>query len=186
MGYLTHSQLAQLNFRSLGQNVSISDKCAIYGAEKISIGDNSRIDDFCVLSGEITIGRHVHIAVFCNLASGESSITLQDFVGLAFGCHIIAQSDDYSGRSMTNPTIPKKFKKEISSPITIGIHSILGTGTIVLPGVQIPAGVSSGANTLFNKSAEEWSVYVGSPARRVKERSRELLKLEQEFWRDKP
>lgn len=173
-----------MGFRSLGKDVLISKTAAIYWPELISIGDYSRIDDFCVLSGEISIGRNVHIAVFCNLSAGRSQIILDDFVGLAFGCHIIAQSDDYSGRTMTNPTVPVEFKDENSKPISIGRHSILGTGSIVLPGVTIPEGVSSGASTLFRENPEPWSIYVGSPARRIRERSRELLELENAYLAD--
>jgi acetyltransferase-like isoleucine patch superfamily enzyme len=170
-----------MNFLHLGRNILISDKCSIYSPENIQIGDNSRIDDFCVLSGNIAIGRNVHVAVFCNLAAGTSSIVLEDFAGLAFGCHIIAQSDDYSGKSMTNPTVPKRFKNESALPVSVGRHTILGAGTIVLPGVQIPEGVSSGAGTLFVTDVDAWSIYVGVPARRIKERTKDLLALEREY-----
>ena len=104
-----------------------------------------------------------------------------DFSGLAFGCHIVAQSDDYSGETMTNPTVPAKFKQERSSPVHIGRHVILGTGTIVLPGVEIGEGVSSGAGTLFTKSVDPWSVYIGNPARKFKSRSKTLLDLEEQY-----
>jgi galactoside O-acetyltransferase len=184
MGFLSRRQLRKLNFSFLGENVLISDKCSIYSPSSLRIGDNSRIDDFCVLSGNISIGRNVHIAVFSNLAAGNSSITLHDFVGLAFGCHVIAQSDDYSGSTMTNPTVPSKFKKETSQAISIGRHTILGAGSIVLPGVSIPEGVSSGANTLFRGNPEPWSIYVGSPARRIKERSQDLLNLETDYLKE--
>lgn len=181
MAFLTETELEKMRFKSLGKNVLISDKSSIYGSELMEIGDNSRIDDFCVLSGEISIGRNVHIAVFCNVSAGRARIKLDDFVGLAFGCHVIAQSDDYSGATLTNPTVPAVFKNEVSKPISIGRHTILGTGSIVLPGVQIPEGVSSGANTLFRENPEAWSIYVGSPARRIKGRSRELLRLEADY-----
>jgi galactoside O-acetyltransferase len=181
MGFLSPRQLRKLDFAFLGENVLISDKCSIYSPNSLKIGDNSRIDDFCVLSGNIAIGRNVHVAVFSNLAAGNSSITLHDFVGLAFGCHVIAQSDDYSGSTMTNPTVPSEFKRETSRAISIGRHTILGTGSIVLPGVSIPEGVSSGANTLFRENPEPWSIYVGSPARRIKQRSQDLLLLENEY-----
>lgn len=184
MGFLSPKQLKKMKFSSLGENVLISDKCSLYSPETIKIGDNSRIDDFCVLSGDINIGRNVHIAVFCNVAAGSSSITLDDFVGLAFGCHVIAQSDDYSGSTMTNPTIPSEFKRETSRAISIGRHTILGTGSIVLPGVSIPEGVSSGANTLFRENPEPWSIYVGSPARRIKQRSQDLLLLETKYLKE--
>ena len=181
MAFWNRRELEAMGFKSLGKDVLVSKSAAIYWPNLISIDDYSRIDDFCVLSGEISIGRNVHIAVFCNVAAGRSRIVLNDFVGLAFGCHLIAQSDDYSGMTMTNPTVPTEFKNEISSPISIGRHSILGTGSIVLPGVEIPDGVSSGANTLFRENPEPWSVYVGSPARRIKERSRNLLNLENRY-----
>lgn len=170
-----------MDFRYLGQNVQVSDKASIYSPELMSLGDNSRIDDFCVLSGNVTLGRNASIAVFCNLAAGRASITLRDFATLAYGCHIVAQSDDYSGMTMTNPTIPLKFKNEVSEPVVIGQHAILGTGTIVLPGVHIPDGVASGARTLFVDSPEPWSIYVGTPARRLKDRARDLLTLRDQY-----
>lgn len=181
MAYLDDAALAAMGFRSLGTNVHVSDKASIYDAARISIGDNTRIDDFCVLSGTITIGRNVHIAVFCNLAGGRAGITVCDFAGISYGSNLVAQSDDYSGGAMTGPTIPAEFKRETSEPIFIGRHTILGTHTIVLPGVTIPDGVSAGAGTLFTKSVEPWSVYVGSPARRIKARSQELLEMERAY-----
>ena len=56
MSYLTQDQLLKLGFKSLGKNVKISDKAAIYDCNNLEIGNNSRIDDFCVISGKIKIG----------------------------------------------------------------------------------------------------------------------------------
>ena len=61
---------------------------------------------------KVKIGRNVHIAIFCNVAGGEKGIHLDDFSGLAYGCHVITQSDDYSGKTLTNPTVPDEFKRE--------------------------------------------------------------------------
>ena len=41
-----------------------------------------------------------------------------------------------------------------------------------------------GAMSLVNKTTEPWGVYVGNPAKRVKERKKNLLELEIEFLRD--
>jgi galactoside O-acetyltransferase len=109
---------------------------------------------------------------------------MDDFSGLAFGCHLVAQSDDYSGATMTNPTVPARFKDESSAPVHIGRHAILGTGTVVLPGVTIAEGTSSGANTVFNRSTDAWSIYVGAPARRIKARDQGLLELEARLLED--
>ncbi|MGY0218122.1 acyltransferase [Endozoicomonadaceae bacterium StTr2] len=181
MAFLNNKQLLELGFKKLGKNVLISDKASIYNSEEMIIGDNSRIDDFCVISGKITIGRNVHIAVFCNIAGGEKGITLEDFSGISYGSHIFTQSDDYSGHALTGPTIPTKYKNEAKKEIIIGRHSIVGAGSLILPGVILAEGTSIGALSLVTKSTEEWSIYYGIPAKRAKERSRNLLKLEQEY-----
>ena len=72
MAYYTQAQLEGMGFKSLGKNVKISTKASVYNCEQMEIGDNSRIDDFCVLSGKIKIGKFVHVAPFCLLA-GEIS-----------------------------------------------------------------------------------------------------------------
>ena len=77
MGYYTKKQLEKIGFKSLGVDVKISDRASIYNANKIEIGDYSRIEDFCTL---------------------------------AYGVMVFTQSDDYSGKTMTNPTIPNDFK----------------------------------------------------------------------------
>lgn len=159
----------------------ISDKASLYNCELIDIGDNSRIDDFCVVSGKVSIGRNVHIAVFCNVAGGEAGISMLDFSGLAYGCQVFAQSDDYSGATLTNPTVPDKYKAEIKQPVMIGRHAIVGTKCIVFPGVTLGEGTAVGANSMVTKSTDAWSVYVGSPARRISSRSMNLLKLEAEY-----
>ncbi|EJN5866086.1 dTDP-4-amino-4,6-dideoxy-D-glucose acetyltransferase VioB, partial [Escherichia coli] len=50
MAYLDEIQLKEMGFKSVGENVKISDKASFYGCDNISIGNNVRIDDFCVFS----------------------------------------------------------------------------------------------------------------------------------------
>lgn len=181
MAYLTTEQLHEIGFKSLGKNVKISDKASIYNADQIEIGDNSRIDDFCVISGRVKIGRNVHIAPLCLVAGGEEGITLSDFSGLAYQVQIFAQSDDYSGKTLTNPTVPSEYKKEYKKSVFLGKHVIIGAGSIVFPGVHIAEGCSVGALTLVNKSTEEWGIYLGNPAKRIKDRKKDLLALEKDY-----
>jgi acetyltransferase-like isoleucine patch superfamily enzyme len=181
MAFLDRGQLERMGFASLGRDVKISDKASIYDPERIRIGDRSRIDDFCVISGAVTIGRNVHIAVFGNVAGGEKGVTFEDFSGLAYGCHIFTQSDDYGGDSLTNPTVPDRYKRETKKPIVIGRHSIVGTASIVFPGVVLAEGTAVGAHSMVIRSTEAWSVYFGSPAKRLKARKRDLLALEAEY-----
>lgn len=181
MAFLTRCELESLGFASLGANVLISDKASIYNAEHIEIGDFSRIDDFCVLSGRVRIGRNVHIAVFCNVAGGSEGVILDDFSGLAYHCQVFSQSDDYTGRTMTNPTVPTRFKAETKRAVHIQRHCIVGANSMILPGVTLAEGTSVGAMSMVTKSTEPWSVYFGIPARRLKERRKDLLALEIDY-----
>ena len=70
MAFIPQTALESMGFKYLGRNVRISDRAAIHNLDQIEIGHNSRVDDFCVISGKVKIGRNVHIAVFCNVAGG--------------------------------------------------------------------------------------------------------------------
>jgi len=185
MAYYTQEQLKELNFKNLGKNVKISDKASIYNCNEIEIDDNSRIDDFCVVSGKVKIGKNVHIAPFCLVAGGEKGIVFEDFSGLAYQVQVFTQSDDYSGRSLTNPTIPDKYKKEIKKEVILKKHTIVGAGSIILPGVVLEEGTSVGAMSLVRKSTQAWSVYVGNPAKRLMSRKKDMLELEKKYLEEK-
>lgn len=181
MAYLNQTALMEMGFAAVGKNVQISDKAAIYNPDQIRIGDNSRIDDFCVLSGSITIGRNVHIAAQSLVAGGTLGITLDDFSGMAYGAKVFSQSDDYSGATLTNPTVPVEYKAEIKAAVHIGRHVILGANAIVAPGVSLAEGCSVGAGAVVLKSVAPWMVVAGVPARIIKGRDKGLLALEQSY-----
>lgn len=179
--FYTEQELQELGLKEYGTNVLISRKCSIYGASHISLGSNVRIDDFCILSGNITIGSYVHISAYASMFSGDSHITIGDFVALSSRNVIYAESDDYSGESMVNPMVPDEYKNLQRGDVSIGRHSIIGTGSTILPGVTIGEGVAVGAMSLINKDLEEWTINVGIPCKKIKERARKPLEYEKEF-----
>lgn len=181
MAYLSEVQLREFGFKRLGINVKISDKASIYNPELIELGDNSRIDDFCVVSGKLIIGKYCHITSMCLIAGGVPGIYFSDFCTLAYGVKVFAQSDDYSGLTLTNSLIPKKYKNETFESVRFGKHVIVGAGSIIMPGANVADGCSIGAMTLVNKSTDPWGIYVGIPARRVNERKQDMLVLEAQF-----
>ena len=184
MAYYNNEELKNMGFKYLGRNVKISTKASIYDHDMIEIDDNSRVDDFCLLSGKIKIGKFVHIAPYCNLAGGEKGIIMEDFSGLAYGVQVFTQSDDYSGKTLTNPTVLDRYKNEVKKEIIIKKHAGAGAHSIIMPGVVLHEGTAVGAMSLVRKSTEEWSIYVGNPAKKIKNRSRDLLQLEKEFLKE--
>lgn len=184
MAYYSEDQLKSMGFKYLGHNIKVSDKASIYDCDRIEIGDNSRIDDFCVVSGKVTIGKNVHITPMCLVAGGEKGIIFEDFTTLAYGVKIFTQSDDYSGQTLTNSTIPSKYKNEFKKEVVVKKHSIVGAGSIIMPGIVLAEGSSIGAMSLVTKNTQEWCIYIGIPARKMKSRSKELLELEKKYLSD--
>ncbi|MDD4564578.1 MAG: acyltransferase [Eubacteriales bacterium] len=176
--YYTYDEIAKIGLKEVGEDVSISKKCSIYGAKNISIGNNVRIDDFCILSGNITIGNYVHIGAYSGLFAGDAGIVFEDFSSLSSKVSLYAVSDDYGGDFMTNPTVPAKFKNEIKGTIRLCRHTIIGASSVILPGVTLSAGTAIGALSLVLKSTLPWSIYAGSPAKKIRERSKLLLEKE--------
>lgn len=186
-GYVYTDELRSLGFGSVGENVSIARNCTIIGYERIRISSNVRIDGpSTILVGaqsELVIGSFVHISAGAHLAASYP-LEFSEFSGLSQGVRIFTATDDYSGDTLTNPTVPKEYKTVITGPVRLGRHVIVGVGTVILPNVMIGDGSSVGAMSLVNRSLPEWSVCVGIPCRRVKERKKDLLALEAKLIED--
>lgn len=181
--FYSFEQLKHLGFKTTGENVLISQKASIYGAENIELGSNVRVDDFCILSGKIKIGNYVHIAAYTSLCGGNKGIVLEGFVNLSRNVTIFAISDDFSGASMTNPTIPDEYKNVIEAQVILKKHVLVGTGSIILPGVILEEGSAVGALSLVKNSTSSWSINAGVPAKKIKDRKKDLLRLEGIFWK---
>lgn len=183
MAMLPRNVIEDMGFAALGENVQISDKASFYGTSQISIGNNVRIDDFCVLSagiGGIEIGNQIHIAVYSSLI-GAGKITLADFCNISSRVSIYSSNDDYTGANLTNPTIPDEYKNVTNAPVYLGKHVIIGSGSVILPGITLEDGVAIGALSLVSKSCEAFSIYAGNPSRRIKARKRDLVELEKRY-----
>jgi acetyltransferase-like isoleucine patch superfamily enzyme len=180
--YLTPSEVADLGLASAGVDVQISRDARLYNASRISIGNHVRIDAFAFISAgaAVDIGDYVHIAPFCSL-SGQGGIILEDFSGLSGHVSIYTSSDDYSGRTMTNPTVPAEFKNVTSAQVRIGRHAIIGAGAVLLPGASIGEGSAVGALCLVTKPLSEWKIFAGNPLRLIGKRQRDLLDLTRRF-----
>jgi len=179
-GYYNSNQLREMGFKRIGDHVQIAKNCNIIGLENISLGDNIRIDGGVTIacaSGYLKIGSYAHIGGNCHLGCA-GGIELADFSGLSQGVRIYSASDDYSGKFLTNPTVPKKYLNVTIKPVLIGRHVIIGSGSVVLPGVNIGNGSSVGALTLVVKSLDEWGVYLGIPAKKINTRKKDLIEQE--------
>lgn len=176
--FYDESELSKIGFKRVGIGVKISRYANIYAPENIIIGDYVRIDDFCILSGRIIIGNYIHIAAYSALYGSDVGIEISDFANISSRVMIYAINDDYLGESLTNPMIPDCFKNLYKDKVIIGKHVIIGSGCVVLPGVELKEGSAFGCLCLIKNSSKEWTINAGIPAKEIKKRSKKLLEME--------
>lgn len=179
--FCTEEEIKKLGLKEVGSNVLISRDAHFYSEELISIGDNVRIDDFCILSGKIKIGSHIHIGAGTTLIAGNAGIEMEDFSGLSHRVNVFAITDDFSGHALIGPMVSGKFRNVKEGKVLLRKHSIVGVASVVLPNVTLEEGSAIGAMTLVPKSTLPWKIYLGIPARMIGERSQDILRLEKEY-----
>lgn len=184
-GFMRAEEIAAIGFAAVGEAVLIDRSARFYGAERISIGSNVRIDAYAVLSagaGGISIGNHVHIAVYVFL-TGAARIELHDFSGLSGRVSVYSSNDDYSGHALTGPTVPDEFRNVASAPVTVGKHVIVGAGSVILPGVMLNEGCCVGALSLVKRDVPPFAIVAGQKTRILGERTRDFLDMEERLDR---
>jgi len=178
-GYYTEKQLKKIGFNSIGSNVLISKNCTFVKVANITIGNNVRIDGnvtLAVSTGSIKIGNFVHIGNSCHI-NGTGGVEIADYATLSQGVRIYSASDDFSGESHTNPTLPSSVRNLLIGKVVLEKFTVIGSGCVVMPSVIIGEGTAVGALSLVKNSLESWTIYGGIPAKRIKSRSKNLLKL---------
>lgn len=174
--FYSKEELILLGLKKVGTNVLISRKASIYGAELIEIGDNVRIDDYCILSGNIKVGSNVHISAFVALY-GKCGIILEDYSGISPRSTIFSAMDDFTGDYLIGP-IHKEHQINVSGgPVVLKKYSQIGAHCVVFPCITIEEGAVVGAMSLVNKTIASWTVVAGIPAKFLKHRSAKLLEL---------
>lgn len=142
-----------------------SGKISIMG--KIIIGDKCSIRNYSELlayGGIITLGHNCSINPFCFL-QGLGGITIGNFVRIASHVSIISSTHIF-----TNPAIPISQQGVSHKGIIIKNDVWIGTGAIILDGVTVGEGAVIGAGAVVKKDVEPYSVVVGVPASKIKQR----------------
>jgi galactoside O-acetyltransferase len=174
--FYSEEELITLGFKAVGFHVLISRNARFYGIDQICIGNHVRIDDFCVLSGEINIGSYVHIGAYCALY-GRFGIVMEDYTGLSPRCTVFSATDDFSGDYLISPMVEEEFTHILGGKVVIKKHSQIGASCVILHDLTIGEGVAVGAMSLVKNSLEPWGIYGGIPVRKIRDRKKGLLDL---------
>lgn len=178
--FYSQSELKSLGIKAYGKNVLISKKASFYNPSQISLGHHVRIDDFCLLSGNITIGSYIHISAYCALYGG-GSIIVKDFSGLSARVTIYSLSDDFSGQHLIGPLVLQDYTQVKKAKVILNQYCQVGAGSVILPGVTLGTGAVAGAMSLVKQNLKAWTINVGIPAKFLKKRKKDLMKLSQQL-----
>jgi acetyltransferase-like isoleucine patch superfamily enzyme len=167
MAFLSFKQLDELEIK-YGKNVLISDKASFYGTD-IEIGNNVRIDDFCILSGKIRLGNNIHIGAYCALY-GKFGIIMEDYTGLSPRCTIFSATDDFSGNYLISPMNPHEFCNVTGGEVRLMKFVQIGAGSILMPNLTIQEGSAIGAMSFVKTSINYYEIWAGNPIKYIKKR----------------
>jgi galactoside O-acetyltransferase len=97
-----------------------------------------------------------------------------NFAGISAGCKILCGSDDFT-KGLMNPQVPIKYRSVKMTTITFEDYSCVGVNCVVMPGITLAEGSVVGSNSVLTKDTEPWTIYVGSPAKPVGKRDKEII-----------
>lgn len=114
----------------------------------------------------IHIGDHVFINKFCRFYShfcDGSEIFIGNNVAIAMGVTLTTHTHLIGNTKRRAP------RQTIFKPIVIEDGCWIGANVTILPGVRIGKGTVVGAGSVVIRDLEKNSVYVGNPARKIKQ-----------------
>ena len=174
--YLTDDELKKAGI-TFGSNCKIHRLTNILNPKNLTLGNDVRIDAYCnfINSKKIEISSKVHLGPYVYLVANGGSIKIKDYVGISAGVQIYTAADDYTGGSFFGPFKKKKnlLKK---SNLILNKYFIIGSNSIILPGANIPEGISVGALSLVNTKLKSWSIYSGNPLKYLLPRKKHIKK----------
>ena len=171
--FLSEAELRAIGLARYGRRVLISRHALLFGADRISIGDDVRIDAFSIISAtvaDVVIGSFVHVSAYA-AALGRGGVRIGDFVTISPRVSIFSSNDDLSGTTLAGPTVPDEVRGAHDAPVSVGDYAMIGTGSIVLPGVALGESSGVGALSLVREDVPPFVLVGGVPARQIGVRS---------------
>ncbi|MBN1223117.1 MAG: acyltransferase [Candidatus Aminicenantes bacterium] len=180
-------------FKKVGKGVVFGRHMTLRHPKKIVVGDNTVIDDNVVLDAKgeenegIRIGANAYIGRNTVMSCKEGSIFLDDYCNISANCLLLSETEIRMGKycflagqcylvaggnhSFEKLSVPIMFQPSYSKGgINIGEDVWLGAGVIVLDGAAIGKGTIVGAGSVVTHSLPEYSIAVGTPAKKTKDR----------------
>ena len=142
----------------LGERVRLAPFVNLYGCE---IGDDTRIGAFVEVQKNVRIGRRCKISTHSFICAGVS-IEDEVFVG-----HGVVFINDRRPRATNEDGTPQCEEDWQLEPTIVRRRASIGSGAIIMCGVEIGEGALVGAGALVTHNVPRGAVVCGIPARAV-------------------
>ncbi len=140
----------------LGARVRLSAFVNLYGCE---VGDDSRVGAFVEVQRDATIGRRCKISSHSFICSG---VEIEDEVFIGHG--VIFINDRRPRATNGNGSLQTENDWELERTL-VRRRASIGSGAIVMCGVEIGEGALVGAGALVTRDVPAGATVVGNPAR---------------------
>lgn len=137
--------LSEVVRNSPGGGTSIHRRCKFFHVGKLSVGNNTVINFGCYLDN-------------------RRGITIGNNVGIAHNTKIYTL-----GHDLNDP----QFKTK-GAEVTIKDNVFIFSNALIMPGITIGEGAIVLAGSVVTKDVEPWAIVGGNPAKKIRERSREI------------
>jgi acetyltransferase-like isoleucine patch superfamily enzyme len=140
----------------LGERVRLSPFVNLYGCE---VGDDTRLGAFVEVQRDARIGSRCKISSHSFICSG---VTIEDevFVG-----HAVVFINDRRPRATNPDGLPQSEADWQLEPTVIRRRASIGSGAIIMCGVEIGSGAIVGAGALVTRNVPPNAIVAGHPAR---------------------
>ncbi|SNS23653.1 galactoside O-acetyltransferase [Noviherbaspirillum humi] len=112
----------------------------------------------------ITVGSHFAV---------NSGTYINGFGGIEMGSHVLIGSNVTisSGQHPIDGRLPPVFARQsLPKKIVIEDDVWIGAGAVIMPGVRLAQGTVVGANAVVTRDTEPYSIVVGAPAHKIRNR----------------
>ena len=158
----------------------ISENIRIRYPDCFEVGQFSIVDDYCYFSTRVKIGRCCHVANNCSVGGGPKRLfSLGDFSSLSAGVKVWCSSNDFTNDLVT--IVPSMAggvgEQPIAGDVIFENYTAAGANAVIMPDNVIPEGTTIGALSYVPPcfKFEPWTVYAGTPIRRVAARNRDRV-----------
>lgn len=156
--------------KKCGINVSIYPLAKICKPEVVTLGDYCRIGDFTFIWGGIStiIGCYSDIQIHVSIWGG-GEINIGNYVSVGLNSVLLSAVYSHKEGLRMVDHLPEGHTNTLLGKLIIGNEVYIGANCTIMP-VIIGEGAVIGAHSFVNKNLDPWSIYVGSPAKKIGER----------------